>query len=79
MTPKIIKSKAEYKAALARIDALISARPGTKEGEELKLWASLVETYEKRHFPIKSPDPVEAIHFRMEQLGAKQAEMTRSI
>ena len=62
MKPKIIKSKAEYKAALARVDALMSARPGTAEGDELERWALLVEAYEKKHFPIDLPNAVEAIH-----------------
>lgn len=75
MNPKLIKSEAEHAAALARIDALWSARPGTPEGEELELWVHLVEAYEEAHHAIPLPDPVAAIRFRMEQQGLKPADL----
>ena len=64
-----IKAKTDYNNALRRIDVLMDAEPGTEAGDELDVLATLVEAYERDHFPIKSPDPVEAILFRMEQLG----------
>lgn len=63
-----IKTEDDYNDALARIDAVINAKPGTDEGAELDVLATLVEAYEREHFPIESPDPVEAILFRMEQM-----------
>jgi HTH-type transcriptional regulator / antitoxin HigA len=75
MKPKIIKTTAEYEAALARVDALMSATPGTPEGEELELWVHLVEAYEDTRFPIAPPEPIEAIRFRMEQQGFKPADL----
>ena len=54
---------------MLRIDALMDAEPDTKEGDELDVLATLVEAYERNDFPIDSPDPVEAILFRMEQMG----------
>jgi HTH-type transcriptional regulator/antitoxin HigA len=64
-----IKSEEDYNNAMLRIDALMDARLGTEEGNELDVLATLVEVYERDNFPIESPDPVEAILFRMEQLG----------
>jgi HTH-type transcriptional regulator/antitoxin HigA len=64
-----VKTQGDYKRAMLRIDELMDAGPGTLEGEELEVLATLVEAYEREHFPIGSPDPVEAILFRMEQMG----------
>jgi len=64
-----IKTKADYKNALQRIEDLMDAEPGTRKGDELDVLATLVEAYERDHFPFDSPDPVEAIKFRMEQMG----------
>lgn len=64
-----IKSDEDYNNAMWRIDALMDAVPDTEEGDELDILATLVEAYEQNHFPIDTPDPVEAILFRMEQLG----------
>ena len=64
-----VKTEDDYKNALLRIDTLLDAVPGTEEGDELDVLATLVEAYERDHFPIEAPDPVEAIMFRMEQMG----------
>lgn len=64
---KRIKNETEYKKDLKRIDELFDAEQDTPEADELELLVALVELYEKEHFPIESPDPVEAIKFRMEQ------------
>ena len=72
MSAKIIKNDAEHEAALARIERIFGAAPGTPEGDELELLVHLVEAYEANHHPIEPPDPVEAIKFRMEQEGLKQ-------
>ena len=63
-----IKTEEDYNNAMLRIDALMDAEPGTEEGDELDVLATLVEAYERVNFPIASPDPVEAILFRMEQM-----------
>jgi HTH-type transcriptional regulator/antitoxin HigA len=75
MRPKVIKTHAEYEAALARLDELLGAVPGTVEGDEFELWVTLVEIYEEKHFPIDLPDPISAIRFRMEQAGLKQVDL----
>ena len=77
MKPKILKTDAEYEAALARVEALMEAKSGSPKEEELELWALLVERYEKAHFPIDFPDPVEAIKFRMEQEGLRQKDLAK--
>ena len=74
---KIIKTEKEYEEALARIDALMDADPGSIQEEELELLALLVEKYEEEHFPIDPPDPVEAILFRMEQEGLTAKDMIK--
>lgn len=77
MQVKILKTEEEYEAALARIDALMDAKPGSLEEEELELLALLVEKYEAEHYPIDLPDPVEAIKFRMDQDGLQPKDMTK--
>ena len=76
-SPKILKTKEEYEAALAHVAALMEAAPGTDAEEKLELWSLLVERYEQEHYPIDIPDPVEAITFRMEQEGLRQKDLER--
>jgi HTH-type transcriptional regulator/antitoxin HigA len=75
MVPKVIKTEKDYESTLARINDLMDADLGTPEGDELELLVTLVEVYEKAKHPIGLPDPVEAIKFRMEQLGLKQKDL----
>lgn len=79
MYPKLIHTEEEYEAALAHVETLMDAEPGSPAEEELELWALLIENYEEAHHPIPPPDPVEAIHFRMDQLGLKPADLTAYI
>jgi HTH-type transcriptional regulator/antitoxin HigA len=64
-----IKSESDYTAAMRRIEAIWGADPGTPKGDELEILATLAEAYERQHYPIELPDPVEAIKFRLEQEG----------
>ena len=68
---KVLKSAQEHKAALERIAAPMDADPaeGTPAADELEVLALLVDRYEEDRFPVGSPDPVEAIRFRMDQMG----------
>jgi HTH-type transcriptional regulator/antitoxin HigA len=75
MKPGIIKNEEMYEKALAYVESLMDAKPGSKQEEELELWALLIEQYEKDHYPIGDPDPIEAIRFRMDQLGLKQKDL----
>lgn len=66
-----IHTEADYKATLREVSALMASDPdpGTPDGDRLDILATLVQAYEARHFPVGTPDPVEAIKFRMEQSG----------
>ncbi len=70
-----IRTEADYETALARIDALMDAEPGSPEGRELDVLVDLVELYESRHDPMGYPDPVAAIEFRMEQAGLSPRDL----
>lgn len=79
MSMKLIKIKKEYQQALNRLEVIFDAKPNTDEGDELEVLGLLIETYEKEHFPISYPDPVEAIKFRMEQMGYSQADLAKVV
>ena len=77
MKAKILKNETDYEDALAYIETLMDAEPGSAEEEELELFSMLVEAYEKEHHPIDLPDAVSAIKFRMEQEGLTRKDMAR--
>lgn len=70
-----INTKKDYEKALASIDRLWNAEPNTKEGDILDILVTLVEAYENKHFPMLPPDPIEAIKFRMEQMGLDKSDI----
>jgi HTH-type transcriptional regulator/antitoxin HigA len=70
-----IRTEADHRAALARINELMDAEAGTPEADELSVLADLVQAYEAKHFPIERPTPVEAIRFRMEQAGLEPRDL----
>jgi len=75
MTIVPIKTPRDYDRALARVDQLMEAKPGTKAGDELDVPTTLVEAYEAKHHPIYPPDPVDAIKFRMDQFGMTRKDL----
>jgi HTH-type transcriptional regulator/antitoxin HigA len=75
MEVKLIKTKRDYKNALARIEEIFDAKPKSKEGDELDLLVTLVEKYEEEKYPMPEPDPIEAIRFMMEQMGIDDNEL----
>jgi HTH-type transcriptional regulator/antitoxin HigA len=79
MKPKVIKNDKEYKAALSKVESLMDAAANSIEEADLELWSLLVENYERESFPIDTPDPVEAIRFRMEQQGLRPVDLTQFI
>ncbi len=79
MTIKLIKSEEDYEKALARLEEIFDAKLGSEEGDELEILAFLIEKYEDEHYPIGPADPIEAILFRMEQLGMKQKDLAEII
>lgn len=79
MEIKPIKTKADYRAALKEIEALMAAKLDTLEGERLDVLVTLVEAYENKHYRLELPDPVEAIKFRMEQKGLAPKDLVPMI
>ena len=79
MKIKPIRSKKDYQSALQRLEKVIDARPNTPEGDELEVLSILIEKYENEQFPIDLPDPIEAIKFRMEQLGYNQNDLAKVV
>ena len=75
MTLRPIKTRKDYQNALLRLEKIFDAKQGSSEGDELEVLGILIDTYEKNHFPIDFPDPVEAIKFRMEQMGYNQTDL----
>ena len=69
MNIKPIKTKADYRATLSEIETLMGAKANSADGERLDILVTLVEAYERKHFPLEHPDPVEAIKFQMDQKG----------
>ena len=76
-TIKPVRTKADYKAALKRIDELIAADPkkNTSAYDELDILGTLVSAYEELHYPIEAPDPVEALKYVMEEQGLKSKDL----
>tara|TARA_R110002096_G_scaffold205810_9_gene391906 strand:+ start:1437 stop:1799 length:363 start_codon:yes stop_codon:yes gene_type:complete len=74
-----IRNARDHERALKEIERLMSAKLTRKEEAGLEVLGILVEAYEDEHFPIDTPSPVEAIKFRMEQLGLKQVDVGRII
>jgi HTH-type transcriptional regulator/antitoxin HigA len=72
---KPIRTKADHKAALAEAERLWGAKSGTPKGDRLDVLATLIDVYESRHYPMDPPDPIEAIQFRMEQLGLTRKDL----
>lgn len=75
MEIKPIKTEADYKRALKRLEVIFDAPVGSSESDEADILALLIENYENKHFPIEAPDPIEAIKIRMEQLSLKQNDL----
>jgi len=75
MDIKPIRTDDDYQAALAEIERLFEAEPGSPEGDRLDVWVTLVEAYEDKHFAIPLPDPIEAIEYHMERLGLHRRDL----
>ena len=77
MQLKILKTEKDYDKALNRIDELMELNPklGTPESDELEILALLIEKYEELNWNIETPDPIEAIKYRMEEMNLKQKDL----
>lgn len=79
MNIKPIKTRADHCTALKEIETLMMAKLNTPEGERLDVLVTLVEAYERKHYAIELPDPVEAIKFAMEQRGLSVKDLVPMI
>jgi HTH-type transcriptional regulator/antitoxin HigA len=75
MNIKLIKTDADYQKALKRLEEIFDAKIGTPDSDEADILGLMIDEYEKKHFPIEAPDPVEAIKIRMEELQLKQSDL----
>ena len=79
MNIKLLKTENDYSQALKRLEIIFDAKKGTENGDELELLSILIEQYETENFPIGLPDPIEAIKFRMEQMGYDQKDLAKIV
>ncbi len=79
MTLKPIKTDSDYKQALNRLEIIFDAPTGTSESDEADILGLMIDEYEKKHFPIDAPDPIEAIKIRMEEMQLKQVDLISEI
>jgi len=77
MEYKVIKSEEEYNQALERLEVIFDSQPNTLLGDELELLSLLIDNYESVNYPIDLPDPIDAIKFRMDQLGYKPKDLAK--
>jgi HTH-type transcriptional regulator/antitoxin HigA len=75
MDIKPIRTEKDYNNALKRLELIFDAKMGSEDGDELAILGILIEQYENEHFPVGLPDPIEAIKFRMEQMGYNQSDL----
>lgn len=79
MNIKPIKSESDYENALSRLELIFDAKIGSPESDEADVLGLLIDEYEKRYFPIESPDPIEAIKIRMEEMQLKQVDLINEL
>lgn len=79
MEIKPIKTENDYNQALERLEFIFDAKMDSPEGDELEVLGILIDQYENDHFPIGMPDPIEAIKFRMEQMGYNQNDLANIV
>ena len=74
-----IHNEKDYQNALERLEEIFDSKKGTEHGDELEILSILIDKYENENFPIGMPDPIEAIKFRMEQMGMKQKDLAEVV
>lgn len=79
MELKLIKTESDYQNALKRLEMIFDAPIGTAESDEADILGLMIDEYEKKHYPIEAPDPIEAIKIRMEELHLKQIDLINEI
>jgi HTH-type transcriptional regulator / antitoxin HigA len=79
MNIKPIKTIEDYQMSLKRLEVIFDAPIGTVESDEADILGLMIDAYEKRHYPIETPDPIEAIKIRMEEMQLKQVDLIDAI
>jgi HTH-type transcriptional regulator / antitoxin HigA len=79
MELKPIKTEMDYRSALKRLEEIFDAKLDTPESDELEILGLMVDDYEKKHYPIEAPDPIEAIKIRMEEMQLRQVDLIAEI
>lgn len=74
-----IHNEKDYQNTLERLEEIFDSKKGTEQGDELEILSILIDKYENENFPIGMPDPIEAIKFRMEQMGMKQKDLAEVV
>ncbi|MCX6222427.1 MAG: transcriptional regulator [Bacteroidia bacterium] len=75
MNIKPIKTKEDYQMSLKRLEVIFDAPVGTVESDEADILGLMIDEYERKYYPIESPDPIEAIKIRMEEMQLKQVDL----
>jgi HTH-type transcriptional regulator/antitoxin HigA len=79
MNLKPIKTEVDYRLSLKRLDEIFDTEVGTPESDEADILGLMIDEYEKKHYPIEAPDPIEAIKIRMEEMNLKQVDLVEVI
>lgn len=79
MDIKLIKTESDYQMTLRKLEDIFDAPIGTRESDEADILGILIDEYEKKHYPIDAPDPIEAIKIRMEEMQLKQVDLVSEI
>lgn len=76
---KPVKTKKDYEAALERCYELMqkNIKANSSDADELEILSILVENYEQKHFPVPSPNPIDAIKYRLQETGTDEKELTK--
>jgi HTH-type transcriptional regulator/antitoxin HigA len=75
MNIKLIKTEADYQKALKKLEEIFDAKIGTPESDEADILGLMIDEYERKHYHIDAPDPIEAIKIRMEEMQLKQVDL----
>ena len=79
MNIKLIKTDADYQRALKRLEEIFDSKVGTPDSDEADILGLMVDEYEKKHYNIDAPDPIEAIKIRMEEMQLKQVDLADAL
>jgi len=79
MNIKPIRTESDYRLSLERLELIFDAEIGTPNSDEADILGLMIDDYEKKHYPIDAPDPIEAIKIRMEEMQLKQLDLVDAI